>query len=104
VSLGSKTYFDLPVTLLSRGSDASEFTVEPAEVDITVQGSKAALETLPRNSIRVLVDVSGVVLKSPQLLPVEVVTPSGISHVLIEPENLVKITPPPAPRPETQNQ
>jgi YbbR domain-containing protein len=102
VSVVEKTYFDLPVTILSHTRDVSGFKAQPAEVDVTVQGTEDALRRLPRNNVRVIVDLSDVVLNSTQELPVEVIAPSGITHVRVKPENLVQIIPPPTPKPESK--
>lgn len=100
-NLAEKTYFDLPVTIVSRSADVSRFKSDPAEVDVTLRGNEAALEQLPRTSIRVIVDLSDAVIKTAQSLPVEVVAPAGIAHVRIKPENLVQVIPPPTAKPET---
>jgi YbbR domain-containing protein len=104
VSLAEKTYFDLPVNILSQSTDVSGFKAEPSEVDVTFQGSEAALAQLPRTNVRVIVDLTGVVLRTPQQLPVEVIAPAGITHVRIKPENLVRITPPARPKPEPETE
>lgn len=104
VSLGEKTYFDLPVTILSQGVDVSGYKAQPAELDVTFQGTEAALTRLPRASVRVIVDLSGVVLKTPQQMPVEVIAPAGITHVRIKPENLVQIIPPSPPKSEPKTE
>lgn len=100
-SLFSKTYVDLPVTVVSADADVSGFKVFPSEVDVTFQGRKEALEELPRSSFHVLVDVSGTVLKAPQQLPLEIIAPSGISYVRVAPDNLVQVIPPAPSKTET---
>jgi len=94
LSLAEKTYFDLPVVIVAHDRDVSQYTAEPAELDVTLQGSENALEQLPRTSVKVIVDLSDTLLKSAQQLPVEVITPPGITHVRVKPDNLVKIVPP----------
>jgi YbbR domain-containing protein len=101
-SLSAKTYFDLPVTIVSANMDVSSYKVEPKEVDVTFQGSKEALEEFPRSSFRIIVDLSGTVLKAAQQLPVEVIAPAGITYAHIAPESLVRVIPPPPPATETQ--
>ena len=100
-SLSEKTCYDVPVSIVSRNADVSRFKAEPQEVDVTFQGSEAALKEMSRASVRVIVDLTGTILNSPQELPVEVIAPAGITHVGIKPANLVRIIPPPAQETKT---
>ena len=88
-----KTFYDLPVAVISENSDVSGFKVEPRELDVTLQGNERLLAQVPRNEVRVLVDLSDVVLKTAQQLPVQVVAPAGITYVRVKPDNLVKVSP-----------
>jgi YbbR domain-containing protein len=102
LNVSEKTYFDVPVTIVSRDMDVSRFKADPSKVDVTLQGSEAILQQLPKTSVRVLVDVSGTVLKQPQKMPVEIITPAGVAHVRTRPDNLVQISPPIGSRNESE--
>ena len=103
-TLSARKYFDLPVTIVSSTGDTRDFKAIPSEVDVTVQGDEATLEKLAGKNIHVMVDVSGAVIRSAQEMPVEITTPPGVTHVRIEPSNLVSIIPPPPAQPKNETE
>jgi len=98
-AISERTYYDLPVVILSASGVPSGYKAKPSELNVTVQGNEAVLENLPGKNIRVLVDMSHSTLTNVRTRPVEVITPAGVTHVRIEPTNLVEIIPPPPPKP-----
>jgi YbbR domain-containing protein len=93
-AVSERTYYDVPVTILSHSGNVAGFTAKPAELDITVQGDGTVLKTLSGQNIRAIVDLSDTVIKTPQKLPVDIITPAGLTRVRIEPDTLVEIIPP----------
>jgi YbbR domain-containing protein len=102
-AVSERTYYDLPVLIVSAAADVHDFRVKPAEVDVTVQGEETLLNNLQSRHIRVLVDLSNVATTNALKKRIEVVAPSGITHVRIEPDE-VEIIPPAAPEPKIRGQ
>lgn len=96
-NVSKRTYYELPVMIVSRTGSAAGYQALPKKLDVTVQGDEAVLKSLSGRSFKVLVDVSDATFKTSTKLPVEVVTPAGVSQVKIEPEGFVIVTPPSTP-------
>jgi YbbR domain-containing protein len=98
-----RSFFDEPVIVVSTETDVHEFKVKPSEVDITVQGARELIKDLTRKHVRVQVTLTGTNFTHGMRVPVEVVTPAGITHTATQPTE-VEIIFPPALRPPTQGQ
>jgi len=92
-----RTYYELPVTILSRSGLVPGIEVSPKELDITVRGDEEVLKSLSGKSIKVIVDLSDMATNAVQRLPVEVITPPGITQVKIDPDNFVEVIRPTPP-------
>jgi YbbR domain-containing protein len=86
-------YFNVPVTVLSAGADVRAFRVDPKEVQLTVRGDPRLLSTLSMRDIRVMVDLTGAERASELRKRVEVATPAGVTHVRVEPQEVLVIFP-----------
>jgi YbbR domain-containing protein len=93
-----RTYYELPVTILSHSGIAPGIQVSPKELDVTVRGEESILKTLSGKSIKVIVDLSELATNAVQRLPVEVITPPGVTQVKIDPDSFVEVTRPTPPR------
>jgi len=89
-----RTYYELPVTILSRTGILPGIEVNPKELDVTVRGEEEILKNLSGKSIKVIVDLSEMATNAVQRLPVEVITPPGVSQVKIDPDSFVEVTRP----------
>jgi YbbR domain-containing protein len=98
-SVSERTYYELPVLIVSRSGNVAGYQATPKKLDVTVQGDEAVLKSLSGRNVKVIVDLSETTLKSTTKLPVEIVTPAGVTQVKIEPAGLVEVTPPPSPEP-----
>lgn len=87
-----RTYYELPVIIVSRSGAVPDVKISPKELDVTVQGEEEILKKLSGKAIRVIVDVSELATNSVQRLPVEVITPAGVAQVKIDPDSFVEIT------------
>jgi len=94
-TVSERTYYDLPVVILSDAGATKGFKARPSEVDVTVQGTETTLENLPRKDIRVLVTLPNLTTTNTQMVPVQIITPAGVTHVRIEATNIVEVIPPP---------
>jgi YbbR domain-containing protein len=101
-NLAERTYYDLPVLVVATAADVHDFRVKPSEVDVTVQGEKAVLDNLQGRQIRVLVDLTTLVQTNGMKRRIEVITPPGVTHVRIEPDE-VEIIPPAPPESSSTN-
>jgi YbbR domain-containing protein len=90
------TFSNLPVVVMSAAEDVRSFKVYPSEVEVTVQGDARILKTLSSKDIRVIVDLTGVESSGGLRKRIEVSTPSGVTHVRVEPQE-VEVRFPPKP-------
>jgi YbbR domain-containing protein len=91
-----KTFSNLPVVVMSAAQDVRSFKVNPSAVEVTVQGDAKILKNLSSKDIRVIVDLTGVEGTGGLRKRIEVSTPSGVTHVRVEPEE-VEVRFPPKP-------
>ncbi|HVV02073.1 MAG TPA: CdaR family protein [Verrucomicrobiae bacterium] len=92
-SLAERTFYTLPVAVLSSAEDVHRFKVSPSEVTVTVQGDPQAFENLQSKDIKVLVDLTGIKTANELRKKIEVSTPPGISRVRVDPEEVSVIAP-----------
>lgn len=83
-----RTFSNLPVVVMSAAQDVRSFKVYPSEVEVTVQGDAKILKTLTSKDIRVIVDLTGVEGSGGLRKRIEVSTPSGVTHVRVEPQDV----------------
>jgi YbbR domain-containing protein len=98
-NISKRTYYELPVMIVARSGNAAGYQALPKRLDVTVQGDEAMLKSLSGRSVKIIVDLSETSLKTATRLPVEVITPAGVTQVKIEPEGFVMVTPPSNPEP-----
>ncbi|HEU6447501.1 MAG TPA: CdaR family protein [Verrucomicrobiae bacterium] len=90
------TYNDLPVTIVSAGSDVHNYRIAPATVSVTVSGSKSLMSVLQANQIHAFVDLTGSDNTAKDLhATVQVAMPPGISLINVDPQRVAVIPPPP---------
>ena len=88
-----RTFFNLPVVVMSSASDVRNFRVSPNQVEVTVRGEPRALQNLQSKDIRAIVDLSGIEAAQNLRKRIEVSTPPGVTHVRIFPEEVQVIIP-----------
>src|SRR5262245_55430719 len=86
--LSERTFFSLPVIIMSSGEDVRAFSVEPKTVDVTIQGAVKAVQDLTAKQVRPIVDLSGIESASYPTKRIEVSTPAGLTHVRVFPEEV----------------
>ena len=91
-----RTFFNLPVAVLSSAQDVRSFRVEPPEVEVMVEGDSQILERLQAKDIRVMVDLTGIEAATDLRKRIEISTPAGVTHVRVDPQQ-VRIVVPPKP-------
>ena len=92
-----RTFFNLPVVVMSSAADARLFKVSPGQVEITVQGDPRVLQKLQSKDIHVTVDLTGIESAQSLRKRIEVSTPAGVTHVAVLPPEvqvLIPSTPP----------
>jgi YbbR domain-containing protein len=87
-----RTFFNLPVVVMSSASDARNFKVSPSAVEVTVRGDAKTLANLQSKDIRAIVDLTGIEAAR-ALKRIEVSTPAGVTHVRVVPEEVQVIVP-----------
>ena len=88
-----RTFFNLPVVVMSAASDARNFKVSPSQVEVTVQGDPHSLQELQSKDIRAIVDLTGLETARARKR-IEISTPAGVAHVRVQPEDVQVIIPP----------
>jgi YbbR domain-containing protein len=93
-----RTFFNLPVVVMSSASDVRNFKVSPSAVEVTVRGDAKIVANLQSKDIRPIVDLTGIEAGR-ALKRIEVSTPAGVTHVRVLPEEVQVIVPPRTPVP-----
>ena len=88
-----RTFFNLPVVVMSSAEDVRSFRVVPNEVAVTVQGEAKILQSLQRKDIRALVDLTGLAAAGDVLKRIEISTPPGVTHVHVIPAEVKVVFP-----------
>ena len=94
-----RTFYDLPVIVLSSAADVRSFKVSPSEVEVTVRGTPRVLEDIHSKDIRAMVDLTGVEAAHNLRKRVEVSAPAGVTYVSARPEEVEVIIPAKSPSP-----
>jgi YbbR domain-containing protein len=89
-----RTFFALPVAVLSSAQDVRSFKVDPPEVEVMVEGDSQILERLQAKDIRVMVDLTGIEAATDLRKRIEVSTPAGVTHVRVDPQQVRVVVPP----------
>ena len=96
-TLAKRTFFDLPIFIVSADTNVSAFKAKPSEVDVAVQGDGDSLKTLESSQLRVLVDLTGALPATNSMRRINVITPPGITLLQLTPEETEIIPPPSKP-------
>ncbi len=88
-----RTFFALPISILSSAQDVHSFRVDPSEVEVMVEGDAQRLERLQAKDIRVIVDLTGVESGADLRKRVDISAPVGVTPVRIDPEQVRVIAP-----------
>jgi hypothetical protein len=94
LDIRERKYIDLPVVVMSSAEDVRNFKVSPNAVRVTVQGDVKTLENLRSQDIHVIVDLTGIEAARGLRKRIEISTPAGITHVLVEPQEVEILYPP----------
>lgn len=89
-----RTFFDVPVLVVTSAADARDFKLSPNEVEVTVRGDPKVLEKITAGDIRALVDLTGVESAQNLRKQIEVTVPAGVSIEAVVPKE-VEVTVPP---------
>jgi hypothetical protein len=88
-----RTFFRLPVLVVSSAADVHRFKVSPETVAVTVQGDPKILSHLDGTEIRALVDLTGIESAAALRAHIEVSTPEGVTHLRVSPGDVTVIFP-----------
>ncbi len=83
--VGKKRPFRLPVVVVSSTVDARRFKTDPADVEVTVQGSASLIDTLQSAEIRAMVVFTGAEAAAETVKKIEVSTPPGVTCLEVNP-------------------
>ena len=88
-------YRNLPVTIISAGTDVRECRLLQPTVSVTVTGSTDAIGKLQANQIHATVDLTDTSTVNHDKQRVDVAVPAGITVVSVKPDIIGVIAPPP---------
>ena len=88
-------YRNLPVTIISAGTDVREYRLLQPTVSVTVTGSTDAIGKLQANQIHATVDLTDTSTVNREKQHVDVSVPPGITVVSVKPDSIGVIAPPP---------
>lgn len=91
--LAERVFANLPVIVLSSAQDVRDVSVDPKEVEVTVQGAAATLKNLQDKDIRVLVDLTGIEAAHDLRKRLEVSTPAGVTLLRVDPTEVQVLFP-----------
>ena len=80
-----RTFSNLPVLVVSSAQDVRGASINPKDVEVTVEGEPKALKNLYTHDIRVFVDLTGIEAAHDMRKRVEVSTPAGVTPVKVDP-------------------
>jgi YbbR domain-containing protein len=86
-----RTYPNIPVMILSSGTEPRSFIINPTRIEVAVRGEAKAMQSLQDKDIRAVVDVTDIADALDMRKRVEVTVPEGVAVVSISPEE-VKLT------------
>ena len=89
------TYGNLPVVVVSSGTDVREYRLLQPTVSVTVTGSADAIGKLQANQIHATVDLTDTRTVNTDKQRVDVSVPAGITVVSVKPDSIGVIAPPP---------
>ena len=89
-----RTYYNIPVKVVSTASDVRSFKVNPTEVQVSVRGESRLLEGLQTDDIRAIVDLTGIESARALSKRIDVTTPAGITFLQVVPNEVDVIVPP----------
>jgi YbbR domain-containing protein len=88
--------FELPVTILSEGSNSAIYRSIPTNVTVTFSGEAVKINGLEERELLAFVDAGGVTDRQHEVFPVLVNAPSGVSLLrVIPPVIRLKLAPKP---------
>lgn len=90
-----RTFYKVPVVVLSSASDVRDFKVDPQDVEVTVQGDRDNVQNLQSKDVRAIVDLTGIEGAADLRKRIEVSTPSGVTYVRVFPPDVKVIFPRP---------
>lgn len=86
-----RTFPNIPVMILSSGTEPRSFIINPTRIEVSVRGEAKLMQSLQDKDIRAVVDVTGIADALDMRKRVEVTVPEGMSVISITPEE-VKLT------------
>jgi hypothetical protein len=89
-----RTFFSVPVIVMSTAADVRDVKVRPSEVEVTVRGESKVVRNLKGAEIRAIVDLTGIESARELRKRIDVSTPVGVALVVVSPEEVQVLVPP----------
>jgi YbbR domain-containing protein len=86
--------FILPVMVLSSADTPRNVSVEPKEVQVTVEGDAKRIQTLQRSELKAIVDLTGIEAAHDLVKRIELSRPASVNEVRVVPAEVKVIIPP----------
>lgn len=92
--LPEQDYYHVPVQVLLPAADIRAVQVNPSDVHVRVRGSARDLQKLQPKDISARVDLTGIESARGLRKRIEIIVPTGITVVQVEPDEVEVIVPP----------
>jgi hypothetical protein len=91
--LEQRTFYNLPVLVVSSAEDNRNVHINPKTVQVTVEAEPNVLNGLQDHDIRVLVDLTGVEAAHDMRKRIEISTPAGVTRTRADPQEVQIVFP-----------
>ena len=91
-----RSFFHIPVGIVSADADVHSFKVSPAQVEVKVQGDPPIIENLQSKELRAVVDATGMEAAKSARRRIDIVAPAGVTILSTLPQE-AEVIPPPKP-------
>lgn len=91
-----RSFFHIPVGIVSADADVHNFKVSPGQVEVKVQGDPPIIENLQSKDLRALVDATGMEAAKSANRRIDIVAPAGVTILNVVPLE-AEVIPPPKP-------
>jgi len=88
-----RSFFNVPVAVVSAASDVHAFTANPGQIEVTVQGEPRFMEPLQAKNIRVLANLTGIDTSRNPRVPLDVSVPANVTLLGIFPREVQIVAP-----------
>jgi hypothetical protein len=92
--ISEQTYFNIPVQVIFSAGDVRSVKVDPITVEVQVRGEARVLQGVKPDDIHAVVNLTGIEAARGLRKRIDISTPTGVTLVQVEPNQVDVIVPP----------